>query len=59
MRTSRTLLVKALQDNGVKHDYIEFPHSNHGMYADLDKLQEFLDKSLEYCSTYFDYKANI
>ena len=57
--TSRTLLVKALQDNGVKHDYIEFPHSNHGMYADLDKLQEFLDKSLEYCSTYFDYQANI
>ncbi len=52
--SSRTKLVSALQENGAKYDYIEFPHSNHGMYADLDKLQEFLDKSLEYCKTYFN-----
>lgn len=47
------LLVDALKKNGVKYDYIEFPNSNHGMYADLDKLQEFLDKSIEYCNLYF------
>ena len=37
----------------VPYDYIEFPKSNHGMYNDLDKLQEFLDKSLEYADRYF------
>jgi len=37
----------------VPYDYIEFPKSNHGMYNDLDKLQEFLDKSLEYAERYF------
>ena len=37
----------------VMYDYIEFPKSNHGMYNDLDKLQEFLDKSLEYAKVYF------
>lgn len=37
----------------VMYDYIEFPKSNHGMYNDLDKLQEFLDKSLEYARVYF------
>jgi len=36
-----------------RYDYIEFPKSNHGMYNDLDKLQEFLDKSLEYARVYF------
>ena len=36
-----------------KYYYIEFPKSNHGMYNDLDKLQEFLDKSLEYARVYF------
>lgn len=40
------------RDNGM-YDYIEFPKSNHGMYNDLDKLQEFLDKSLEYARVYF------
>ena len=29
-----------------------FPHSNHGMYNDLDKLQEFIDLSLEYAEKY-------
>lgn len=49
----REQLIKALQDNGVIYDYLEFPHSNHGMYADLDILQEYIDLSLEYCSQYF------
>ena len=37
----------------VPYDYIEFPKSNHGMYNDPDKLQEFLEKSLEYAERYF------
>lgn len=51
--SSRELLIKALVDNGVSHDYLPFPNSNHGMYADLDILQEFIDLSLVYCTTYF------
>lgn len=47
------LLIDSLKKNSVRYDYIEFPNSNHGMYADLDKLQSFLDKSIEYCNLYF------
>lgn len=32
---------------------IEFSKSNHGMYNDLNKMQIFIDKSLEYCNKYF------
>lgn len=48
------LLVDALEENKVPYDYLEFPNSNHGMYADLDVLQTFLDMSLEYCEAYFN-----
>ena len=40
-------LIEVYDRDNVMYDYIEFPKSNHGMYTDLDKLQEFLDKSLE------------
>lgn len=53
-QNQRELLVKALKDNKVTYDYLEFPHSNHGMYADLDILQEFLELSLDYCNKYFE-----
>lgn len=53
-QNQRELLVKALKDNKVTYDYLEFPHSNHGMYADLDILQEFLELSLNYCNKYFE-----
>lgn len=46
-------LMEAYDSDNVMYDYIEFPKSNHGMYNDLDKLQEFLDKSLEYAKVYF------
>ena len=46
-------LMDAYNMYNVPYDYIEFPKSNHGMYNDLDKLQEFLDKSIEYADRYF------
>lgn len=46
-------LLEAYKKYNVVYDYIEFPKSNHGMYNDLDKLQEFLDKSIEYADRYF------
>ena len=46
-------LINAYDKYRVPYDYIEFPKSNHGMYNDLDKLQLFLDKSLEYADRYF------
>lgn len=46
-------LMDALDKYQVSYAYIEFPKSNHGMYNDLDKMQEFLDKSLEYADKYF------
>ncbi len=52
--SSRELLIKALADNGVPHDYLPFPNSNHGMYADLDVMQAFIDISFEYCERYFN-----
>lgn len=51
--SSRILLKKALEENNVTHDFLVFPNCNHGMYRDLDVLQDFLDKSLSYCQTYF------
>ena len=46
-------LIDAFEKYSVTYDYIEFPNSNHGMYSDIDKLEEFLKKSLEYCKLYF------
>ena len=46
-------LIDALEKNGVSYDYVEFPHSNHLLYGDLDKMQTFMDLSLEYCKKYF------
>lgn len=52
--SQKIYLMDAYEAHRVPYDYIEFPKSNHGMYNDLDKLQEFLDKSLEYANRYFD-----
>lgn len=48
------LLFNNLAEHHIPYDYIEFPHSNHGMYDDPDKTQEYLAKSLEYCERYFE-----
>lgn len=47
-------LFEAFEENGVSYDYIEYPHSNHGMYSDLEKQKEYVAKVIEYCETYFD-----
>ena len=49
----KNYLMEAYLFHDVPYDYIEFPKSNHGMYNDPDKLQEFLEKSLEYAERYF------
>lgn len=46
-------LIQAYNHYDVQYDYYPFPNSNHGMYSDLDILQQFIDKSLEYCELYF------
>lgn len=51
--TQKEYLMDEYDKYNVTYDYVEFPKSNHGMYNDLDKLQEFLDKSLEYAEIYF------
>ena len=51
--TQKYYLIDAFNKYNVSYDYIEFPKSNHGMYNDLDKMQIFIDKSLEYCDKYF------
>lgn len=51
--SSRKLIKQAAENCGIVFDYLEFPHSNHGMYRDLDVMQCFIDKSLEYCAQYF------
>ena len=48
-------LMDAYDNYNVTYEYIEFTKSNHGMYNDLDKLQDFLNKSLEYADLYFVY----
>ena len=49
-------LMDELKEHDVIYEYIEFPKSNHGMYNDLDKLQLFIDKSLEYCGLYLKHE---
>lgn len=52
------LLFDALDAHGVPHDYIEFPHSGHGLLGDPDRTQEFYDKMDEYIATYFENGAD-
>lgn len=47
-------LIRALEENHVPFDYIEFPHSGHGLQNDnklyvkyMEKLTEYLDKYLK------------
>ena len=53
------ILMEAMDAVGEEYDYIPFPHSNHGMYNDLDKMQEFIDMSLLYCERFFSQEHGI
>lgn len=45
-------LVNALEENNVPHDYIEFPHSGHGLQNDNKLNKQYLDKMNEYLEKY-------
>ena len=53
-QNQRVILVDAFERTGAPYEYLEFPKSNHGMYSDLDKLQVFINLSLEYCKEFFN-----
>ena len=45
-------LIKALQENGVPYDYIEFTNSGHGLNRDPDKAEQFFKLIDEYLHRY-------
>ena len=49
--TAQTL-EKALTDNGVKHDFVVFPHSGHGLDADPDVYEKTIDLLIQYAAAY-------
>lgn len=46
-------LFDAFERSHVTYDYIEYPHSNHGMYDDPKAHREYLTKLDEYLKKYF------
>lgn len=52
-------LVKALEDNKVKHEYIEFPHSGHGLQNDTMLYIRYMQKVEEYLDTYLPVKGAV
>ena len=49
------LLKEALEKAGVPHQYIEYPHSNHGLYEDPECRDEFNRTAIEFAKKYFGY----
>ena len=54
----RECRMDAMDEVQADYKYIPFPNSNHGMYNDLDKMQEFIDLSLHYCEVYLPESHN-
>lgn len=46
-------LFEALEKYNVPYDYVEYPHSNHGLYDDPKAQSIYLQKVNEYCVRYF------
>jgi len=44
-------LVNALEENGVTHEYIEFPHSDHALQNDNDLYLQYMQVIEEYLAT--------
>ncbi len=52
---NKILILKKLEEKGIKYDFLEFKKSNHMLNNDPD-MQKLLDiKIEEYCKTYFGY----
>lgn len=49
-------LAAALEKCGVPHDYMEFPHSGHGLQNDDRLYKQFVKKIEEYLATYLPVK---
>ena len=47
------LLFDALERNNVTYDFVDYPHSNHGLYDDPKSQREFLAKVDDYCARFF------
>lgn len=45
-------LINALKENNVPHDYIEFPHSGHGLQNDNKLHVKYIEKMNEYLERY-------
>lgn len=48
------LLIEKLNEYRVRHDYIEFPNSGHGLLNDPDKVAEYVALLDEYIDIYFE-----
>lgn len=51
-------LVKALEENGVTHEYIEFPHSGHALQNDDKLYVRYMNQVEEYLNTYMKGQQN-
>ncbi len=49
-------LINALEKNNAPYDYIEFPHSGHGLQNDNKQYKVYMDKVNEYLVKYLDEK---
>lgn len=47
-------LINALQKNNVPYDYIEFPHSGHGLQNDNKFFEKYMEKMNEYLERYMN-----
>ncbi|MGN7413183.1 prolyl oligopeptidase family serine peptidase [Paenibacillus sp. SAF-068] len=45
-------LISALEEKKVPHDYLEFPHSGHGLQNDNKLYAKYIDKVNEYLKRY-------
>ena len=49
-------LFEALEKYHVPYTFVEYPHSNHGLYDDPAAQREYLKQVDEFCRTYFEHK---
>ena len=50
----KVILPEAPEKYHMPYDYVEYPHSNHGLYDDPAAQKVFLEKLDEYCDSYFE-----